>query len=220
MDRWRRPHCHQDPLVFSRGQYAIELEYDIKNDGGNSSKTLTPRIRRIVRHWEHASRSYFDVETYSFKGPMMFDGTKSSDLNVESDADAKYSATHTGGWLASLQHQFVAAVVPPANQPYQYAADGARQGIFVERHRTRGPDSRGRKLKFHQTLFVGPKLQSQLATASPKLKRTVDFGIFTVLTQPLFFGLNWVHKIHRQLGLVHHHRDRADQVDFLSIEPG
>ena len=33
---------------------------------------------------------------------------------------AKFSATITNGWLASLQHQFVAAIVPRADQPYQY----------------------------------------------------------------------------------------------------
>ena len=75
---------------------------------------------QFLRHWEHASRSYFDVETYSFKGPAVYDGTKSKDLNVESDTDAKYAASITNGWLASLQHQFVSAIVPPAGQPYQY----------------------------------------------------------------------------------------------------
>jgi YidC/Oxa1 family membrane protein insertase len=44
-------------------------------------------------------------------------------------------------------------------------------------------------------LFVGPKLQSQLAAMGRNLERTVDFGILTVLAQPLFTGLNWVHKL-------------------------
>jgi YidC/Oxa1 family membrane protein insertase len=105
-------------FVFKRGQYAIGLDYEVKNDGAAPRKLAS--YAQILRHWEHASRSYFDVETYSFKGPAVYDGTKSKDLNVESDSDSKYSATINNGWLASLQHQFVAAVVPPANQPYQY----------------------------------------------------------------------------------------------------
>ena len=80
---------------------------------------------QILRHWEHASRSYFDVETYSFKGPAVYDGTKSQDLNVESETDSKFSATITNGWLASLQHQFVSAIVPPANQPYNTSCRSA-----------------------------------------------------------------------------------------------
>jgi len=41
-------------------------------------------------------------ETYSFKGPAVYDGSKSKDLNVENDTDAKYAATISNGWLASL----------------------------------------------------------------------------------------------------------------------
>ena len=179
-------------FVFARGQYAIGLDYDIKNDGA-TAKTLTP-YSQIVRHWEHASRSYFDVESYSFKGPMIFDGSKSSELNVEKEADAKYVGTHTGGWLASLQHQFVAAIVPPAGQPYQYALVVKNNDYVISATGPADLIAAGASSKIHQLLFIGPKLQSQLATASPKLNLTVDFGIFTILAQPLFFGLNWVHK--------------------------
>jgi len=34
----------------------------------------------------------------------------------------------------------------------------------------------------------GPKLQSQLAALGRNLERTVDFGVLTVLAQPLFTG--------------------------------
>jgi YidC/Oxa1 family membrane protein insertase len=180
-------------FVFTRGQYSIVLDYDIKNEG-TTPKTLTP-YSQLLRHWEHASRSYFDVETYSFKGPAVYDGTKSKDLNVESDSDSKYSATITNGWLASLQHQFVAAIVPPAGQAYEYQLQVLNNEYLIS---ARGPASviaPGGAAQIRQQLFVGPKLQSQLAGTSRNLERTVDFGILTVLAQPLFTGLNWVHKL-------------------------
>jgi YidC/Oxa1 family membrane protein insertase len=180
-------------FVFARGQYSIGLDYDIKNESA-SLKTLTP-YSQLLRHWEHASRSYFDVETYSFKGPAVYDGTKSKDLNVESDSDSKYSATITGGWLASLQHQFVAAIVPPAGQAYQYQLQVQNNEYLIS---ARGPAAEipaGGNAQIREQLFVGPKLQSQLALTSRALERTVDFGILTVLAQPLFTGLNWVHKL-------------------------
>ena len=49
----------------------------------------------------------------------MFDGTKSSDLKVENETDTKFSETVTNGWIASLQHHFVSAIVPAAGQPYK-----------------------------------------------------------------------------------------------------
>jgi YidC/Oxa1 family membrane protein insertase len=180
-------------FVFARGQYSIGLDYDIKNEG-TTAKTLTP-YSQLLRHWEHASRSYFDVETYSFKGPAVYDGTKSKDLNVENDTDSKYNATITNGWLASLQHQFVVAIVPPAGQAYQYQLQVQNNEYLIS---ARGPASEipaGGNAQIHEQLFVGPKLQSQLSATGRNLERTVDFGILTVLAQPLFTGLNWVHKL-------------------------
>jgi YidC/Oxa1 family membrane protein insertase len=180
-------------FVFKRGQYAIGLDYEVKNDGAAPRKLAS--YAQILRHWEHASRSYFDVETYSFKGPAVYDGTKSKDLNVESDSDSKYSATINNGWLASLQHQFVAAVVPPANQPYQYQLQVRNNQYLISATGPMIDVPTGTTVRFHEDLFVGPKLQSQLAAMGRNLERTVDFGILTVLAQPLFTGLNFVHKL-------------------------
>ncbi len=180
-------------FTFKRGQYAIGLDYEVKNDGSAPRKLAS--YAQILRHWEHASRSYFDVETYSFKGPAVYDGTKSKDLNVESDSDSKYSAIISNGWLASLQHQFVAAVVPPANRPYQYQLQVRDHEYLISATGPMVEVPAGGAAQFHEDLFVGPKLQSQLAAMGRNLERTVDFGILTVLAQPLFTGLNWVHKL-------------------------
>jgi YidC/Oxa1 family membrane protein insertase len=180
-------------FVFKRGQYAVHLQYDVKNDSPSARNLAS--YAQILRHWEHASRSYFDVETYSFKGPAIYDGTKSKDLNVESDGDAKYAATISNGWLASLQHQFVAAVVPPAGQLYQYQVKVANNEYLVSATGPMTAIPAGAKAEFHEDLFVGPKLQSQLAALGRNLERTVDFGVLTVLAQPLFAGLNYVHKL-------------------------
>jgi YidC/Oxa1 family membrane protein insertase len=180
-------------FVFKRGQYAIALDYDVKNDGAADRK-LAP-YAQILRHWEHASRSYFNVETYSFKGPAVYDGSKSKDLNVENDTDSKFAGLITNGWLASLQHQFVTAIVPPSNQPYQYQLQVRDKEYLISATGPALDVPPGGKAEFHEELFVGPKLQSQLAAVGTSLERTVDFGILTVLAQPLFAGLNLVHKV-------------------------
>jgi YidC/Oxa1 family membrane protein insertase len=178
-------------FVFKRGQYSIDLIYDVQNSSATPRKLAS--YSQFLRHWEHASRSYFDVETYSFKGPAVYDGTKSHDLNVESDTDSKFSETITNGWLASLQHQFVSAIVPAADQPFKYQLQVRDKEYLLS---ATGPSTEiaaGGKAQFREKLFVGPKLQSQLAATGPHLERTVDFGILTVLAQPLFATLNWVH---------------------------
>ena len=178
-------------FVFTRGSYAIELIYDVENTGTAPRKLAS--YSQFLRHWEHASRSYFDVETYSFKGPAVYDGTKSHDLNVENETDSKFSETITNGWLASLQHQFVSAIVPPADQPYQYRLQVRDKEYLLSATGPATEVAAGAKAQIREKLFVGPKLQSQLAATGPRLERTVDFGILTVLAQPLFATLNWVH---------------------------
>jgi YidC/Oxa1 family membrane protein insertase len=180
-------------FVFTPGQYGIDLEYAVKN-GSAAPRKLASYVQ-ILRHWEHPSRSYFDVETYSFKGPAVYDGTKSKDLNVESGTDSKYSAALTNGWAASLQHQFVSAIVPPASQSYQYQLQVQNNEYLLSATGPMIDVPAGATVQFHEGLFVGPKLQSQLAATGRNLERTVDFGILTVLAQPLFTGLNWVHKL-------------------------
>ena len=177
-------------FVFTRGRYSIDLNYEVKNEG-TAAKSLAS-YGQILRHWEHASRSYFNVETYSFKGPAVFDG-KYRDLNVESEADSKFSDTSvTNGWLAALQHHFVSAIVPPAGQPYDYLLQVQGHDYLL---RATGPFKQiaaGASNQFHETLYVGPKLQAQLAATAPNLDRTVDYGRLWLIAQPLFKALSWV----------------------------
>ena len=178
-------------FIFKRGSYAIGLTYDVHNEG-STPRNLTA-YSQLLRQWVHASRSYFDVETYSFKGPAIYDGTKARDLNVENETDSKFSQIVTDGWIASLQHHFVTAIVPEAGQPdtLQLQVQGTQYLL-----RATGPVTSvapGGKAEFHETLFVGPKLQAQLAAAGPNLERTVDYGKLTVLAHPLFMVLMWIH---------------------------
>jgi YidC/Oxa1 family membrane protein insertase len=181
-------------FVFKRGLYQIELLYDAHND--STAPRSLASYAQILRHWEHPSRSYFDVETYSFKGPEVFDGTKSHHLNVESDSESKFSEAITNGWLAALQHHFVTAIVPPENQPYRYQ-------LQVEDHQyllsATGPFKQiaaGASAQFSEKLFIGPKLQSQLAATGPRLDLAADYGpLLTVISHPLFVALNWVHGV-------------------------
>jgi YidC/Oxa1 family membrane protein insertase len=180
-------------FVFKRGWYAIDLDYQVHNDGP-SARSLAS-YGQILRHWEHAKRSYFDVETYSFKGPDVFDGTKPRDLGVESETDSKFSESITNGWLASLQHHFVSAIVPPPNQAYDYQLKVLGQEYLLS---ATGPFKQipaSANAEFREKLFIGPKLQSQLAVTGPRLERTADYGRLTVIAQPLFAALKWVHSV-------------------------
>jgi len=180
-------------FVFKRGMYSIDLDYEVTNDSG-TAKSFAP-YAEILRHWVKASRSYFDVETYSFKGPAVYDGTRAEDLKVENEADSKYSQTVTNGWIASLQHHFVSAVVPQAGRPDKFQLQVQDHTYLLSATGPMTSVAAGAKAEFQQKLFVGPKLQSQLAATGPNLDRTVDYGKLTVLAHPVFIVLVWVHSL-------------------------
>jgi YidC/Oxa1 family membrane protein insertase len=178
-------------FTFKRGSYAIDLTYDVQNDSGTARSVAA--YSQFLRHWVHASRSYFDVETYSFKGPAVYDGAKARDLKVENEADSKFTETVTSGWTASLQHHFVAAIVPEAGQPNLFKLQVQGQQYLLSATGPMIAIPAGGKAQLHEKLFIGPKLQEQLAAAGPRLDLTADYGLLTVLAHPLFVTLKWIH---------------------------
>jgi YidC/Oxa1 family membrane protein insertase len=60
----------------------------------------------------------------------------------------------------------------------------------------------GESLQSSTTLFIGPKLQNQLAALGQKLEYTADYGRLTIIAQPLFWLLSMVNKIAINWGLT------------------
>jgi YidC/Oxa1 family membrane protein insertase len=180
-------------FTFRRGSYAIDLTYDVHND--SPSPRSLAAYSQFLRHWVHASRSYFDVETYSFKGPAVFDGTKSRDLKVENDADSKFSELAANGWIASLQHHFVSAIIPEAGQQTRFQLQVKGQQYLLSATGPMISIPAGASAHFQEKLFIGPKLQAQLAATGPRLDLTADYGLLTVIAHPLFVSLKWIHGI-------------------------
>jgi len=185
--------------IFHPGSYRIELKYDVNNQSASDWKAAS--YVQLVRHYEHVERSYFNVETYAYRGPEVYEG-KVRKLNVEKAEDRDFKSTITGGWAAALQHHFVAAVVPPVTEAYDYQLSVDKDNDFILSYRgplkTVAPNT---TQTFKETLFVGPKLQEQLRATGPDLQLTADYGKLTIIAQPLFWLLEKVHSFVRNWGL-------------------
>jgi YidC/Oxa1 family membrane protein insertase len=178
--------------TFTRGSYVVDLRYEVVN--GSSSEWKAASYVQLVRHFVPAKRSMFDVETYSFKGPAIYDGKSYRRLKVDDEDDRKFEQSFASGWMAALQHHFVAAVVPPAGESYDYQLRVDSESDFVLT--ARGPlksVAPGANAEFAERLFVGPKLQETLASVGPKLERTADYGRLTIIAEPLFWILSKIH---------------------------
>ncbi|MGE0582951.1 MAG: membrane protein insertase YidC [Steroidobacteraceae bacterium] len=180
-------------FVFRRGRYDIALDYLVQNRG--TAPWQAASYAQILRDNVPVERSMFSPDSYAFKGPAYYDGTKYQKLKLDKEADQQLSLDVTGGWIAGMQHHFVSAVVPPVGETTRIAlkTDGRKYLLStVGAAHTVAPGATG---EFTETLFVGPKLQAQLEETGPELERVADYGLLTPLAKPLFILLKWLHKL-------------------------
>lgn len=176
---------------FRRGRYDIGLTQVVRNSGGTPYRAAS--YLQLQRDHLPPERSMFNVDSYSYTGPVIYDGDKYEKLDVEDYEEAPLQQMIENGWVASIQHHFLTAAVPPANeeQTYQLVFDGKRYLMSsIGPLQTIAPDG---EAEFMATFFVGPKLQSQLEETAKGLDLTVDYGVLALLAQPLFWLLEKIH---------------------------
>ena len=178
-------------FLFTRGGYAIVIEQDVTNGGeGLWRGAHYAQTQRVFKEQE---RSMFDVDSYSFAGPIVYSGEKSEKLKHDDLIDdGAYKFKSQNGWLGSIQHHFLSALVPEAGTDQSYSVsvrDDRSIASMIGQAQTIAP---GSGKTFTTTAFVGPKLQSQLEKIDETLKLTVDYGWLTIISQPLFWLLSVV----------------------------
>ena len=189
-------------FVFKRASYAIEQRQEIINKAatpwsGNAYRQLQ-RVPPIID--THGIKAYSNTERYSFIGSAWYNASdKFQKLKFDNFAKEPLNKSFAGGWAAMLQHYFFAAWIPDPAEVDQYStavvqgSDGARYLI-----RTLSPTisvAPGETKTDTARLYVGPKLQSTLDQVAPGLSLTADYGIFTVISEPLHWILAQLHKL-------------------------
>ena len=174
--------------TFSRGSYRIGLNYSVENRS-NVDVTVAPYVQ-LRREAVVRERSMTDVDSYSYIGPVIYNGEKYQKLNPDDLVEEPVSLTATGGWIASIQHHFLVAAIPHTGDSYGYKVNLSRSGQVLQ-SAIGLPRSlpAGQSTSIEQTLFAGPKLQDQMEATANGLKLTVDYGWLTVISQPLFWVL-------------------------------
>ncbi|NNE60912.1 MAG: membrane protein insertase YidC, partial [Woeseia sp.] len=186
---------------FKRGSYQIDVEQTVQN--GSASVWRGAQYAQLHRRLYTADRSMFDVDSYSFDGPIIYDGEKSTKLDHGDLADdGPMRLTAEQGWVGAIQHHFLSAIIPPADAAFDYAValkNEVATASLIGRAQSIEP---GDEHLFTNTLFVGPKLQSQLEDITPKLKLTVDYGWLTIISEPLFWLLSKVFSVVQNWGVA------------------
>ena len=178
-------------LIFHRGSYAVEERFDVHNTGSapwnfnhyQQLKRLSkPEGRQLVPTFTGVAVSTPDKH---------YSKHKFTDLKDEPiDADV------TAGWLAVVEHYFLAALIPNPEVKqhfYSYALTSNRYIVGFYGPAVTVPT--GGSATVSNRLFLGPKLQETLPTIAPGLELTVDYGVLWFIAQFLFSVLKILHAV-------------------------
>jgi len=181
--------------TFKRGNYAIALDYKIENHSASEWKGAS--YVQLARRQPVVKASMLNAESYAFMGPAVGDGKTITNLKLDKDESKHFNdekKRYTGGWFAAMQHHFVVASVPQSDVAYDYKLNVESPQQFTVSYQ--GPlvsVAAGASGEFHESIFVGPKIQSQLKALSPTLDSTADYGKLKLVASPLFTILATVH---------------------------
>jgi YidC/Oxa1 family membrane protein insertase len=187
-------------FVFRRGEYRVDIDYDVENH--SDSPWTAAAYAQILRNDPRTKRSMFNVETYAYHGPAVFDGKKYHKLDTADRDDSHLSIDVNNGWIAALQHHFVSAIVPPKDEKYRFTLNAQGDQFRLAAEGPLHTVAPGGSARFGTDIFVGPKLQRQLKATGPELARVTDYNYLYVLAQPLFIVLDTVDSFFGNWGIA------------------
>ncbi|MEE4638245.1 MAG: membrane protein insertase YidC [Wenzhouxiangella sp.] len=185
--------------VFHRGDYAVDLEIEVRNNSGQEWRGARyVQLQRTEPDFSDSGPAFTNPERFSYNGGAWFSpGNGMLKLPFDDIASRGYSDTFEGGWAAFIQHYFLAAWIPPEDQTHRYTTRYV-SGDRLPRHVIAATSPQvtvgnGQSHVFSARLYAGPKLQNRLDEIADGLVLSVDYRWFRIISQPLFWVLDKIH---------------------------
>jgi YidC/Oxa1 family membrane protein insertase len=193
---WRSPEGVEvvKRYTFHRGSYVVDVEHIVTNNSGSDWQGREYRQLQRTQVAETGQSTFI----YTYMGGVIYSPEeKYEKIKFEDMLEQDLDRTITDGWAAMLQHYFLGALVPgpgAAEHYYTKTLSNSRYviGMISPTWRTIASGDTG---VFSTRLFIGPKLQDEMREVATGLELTVDYGLLTVLSQPLFWLLKFFHKL-------------------------
>jgi YidC/Oxa1 family membrane protein insertase len=186
-------------FVFKRGSYLIDVSHEILNgSAGAIAPSAYFQLARDGKAAEQSSGGMGGMGASTFTGPAVY--TEQSkyqkvDFTDISKGKAKFADKADNGWVAMVQHYFVAALLPQDKAPRDYfmrkiGDDMYAAGVIVPMAAV----APGATAKVSVPLYAGPQEQDKLAKVATGLDLVVDYGWLTVIAAPIFWVLEMIHR--------------------------
>ncbi|MDE1332991.1 membrane protein insertase YidC [Vibrio aestuarianus] len=177
-------------FILKRGSYALDVEFNVLNKSGNNA---------TLGMYAHLRQNLLDaggslaMPTYR-GGAYSTEETRYKKYSFDDMQDRNLSLplANGQGWAAMIQHYFATAWIPrnEAGSNLYTRVIGNLGDIGVRMPNKTIAD--GDKATFLATLWVGPKLQDEMAEVAPNLDLVVDYGWLWFIAKPLHMLLSFI----------------------------
>lgn len=178
---------------FTRGSHKVDLENIVENA---SAAPWQVREYRQLQRGEPTSKGNALMMT-AFVGGVAWDPEdKYQKYDFDDLKAGKLNKEVTRGWIAMIQHYFLVAVIPPAEEPRHFYSKGLANGHYViGAYSPAVSVAPGASHTFSGSFFMGPKDQETLESIAEGLDLVVDYGWLTLLAKPMYEILSWINSI-------------------------
>ncbi|MDH4428184.1 MAG: membrane protein insertase YidC [Acidovorax sp.] len=181
--------------TIKRGAYDIAVKHEVVNTG---STAVSPQLYlQLVRD---GNKPPGESSFYStFTGPAVYtDAKKYQKVEFKDIENGKVDIPKDSpnGYVAMVQHYFATAWL---------LADGVQRELFTRKVDTNlysvgmltplGSIEPGATKAIDARLFAGPQVETMMEKLSPGLELVKDYGWLTILSKPLYWLLDQLHKI-------------------------
>ena len=180
--------------TFHRGSYQIDVGYEIVNQ--RQVPFVAHAYYQLTRDGKVPEASMTNIAT--FTGPAVYTDIGKFQKVDFTDIDkgkAKYVQTAKDGWLAMVQHYFVAGWTPQGQDEREFfmrkVADNLFSAGIILPIVAIAP---GQTARFGVPLYAGPQEQAKLEKVAPGFDLVVDYGWLTVIASPIYWLLELIHR--------------------------
>jgi len=179
--------------------YDIQLQQTISNNTGSDWAMEDYQQLKRNNPWVNFEPSFTDASKYSFRGVGYFDSEEGYETKDFEDLQEQNLNLRLGqdAWIAMVQHYFFAGIIPPTDTiKVESKYNPSLPHPYLVRYVTPAKTvPAGGQTTFDATWYVGPKLQNEVPQVAKGLDLTVDYGVFTAISKPLFWVLEKIHSV-------------------------
>jgi YidC/Oxa1 family membrane protein insertase len=181
--------------TFHRGRYDITVRHEVTNVGeAPVTPSLYQQITRDGNKPEGESALY-----YTYTGSAVFteqDKFKKIEFSAIEKNKPELPKPAKDGWVGMIQHYFVTAFVPQEGTQREYYARMVDKNLYsigmLQPLLALAPQA---STTTTTQLYVGPQDQHALAKLAPGLDLVVDYGWLTFLAKPIYWLLEFLHRL-------------------------